>query len=226
MNNKAIFKISYGLFVLSVKDSDKANGCIVNTVMQVTSSPDRVSVAVSKENYTHDILMETKEFTASVISEKADFELFRHFGFQSGADCDKFADYSNYENASNEIPYIKKGCNSYICGKITDSMDLGTHTLFIADVTDMDIIDDAPSATYEYYHKNIKPAADTKNVTSKTSWLCTICGYIYDGDPLPADFICPICKHDASVFVKIDKDGNKTENPEQENDRGEQGVDA
>lgn len=214
MDKKVMYKLSYGLFVLTAK-TDKDNGCITNTLIQVTSEPNRIGFAVNKMNLTHDMVMESKVFNISVISEKADFELFKHFGFQSGKEVDKFADFTDYKNAENGIPYITKGCNAYISGKVVETMDLGTHTFFVAEVTDMQMLDDAESATYAYYQNNIKPkpeeikTGDTvgtlekgETAEGKTVWVCKICGYVYEGEDLPEDFICPWCKHPASDFEK------------------------
>lgn len=193
-----MFKISYGLYVLTSKNDEKSNGCIVNTLQQVTTTPNRVSITVNKGNFTHDMIMDSKEFNISILSEKVTFDTFKHFGFQSGRDVDKFADYP-YETAENGIPYIKEGANSYLSGKVISTSDLGTHTMFIADVTGGEVLSDDPSVTYDYYHKNIKESPAQK----KKGWVCKICGYVYEGDPLPPDFVCPICKHGAADFEKL-----------------------
>lgn len=199
-NQAAMFQLSYGLFVLSAKDEKKDNGCIVNTVQQVTTSPNRILVAVNKGNYTHDMIMKTGEFNASILSEDADFDIFKHFGFQSGRDVNKMEGLEDFDRAENGIIYLTKGANAYISAKVVQTTDLGSHTLFLADVTDGDVLNNVPSVTYAYYHKNIKPQPQE---TKKTGWRCKICGYIYEGEELPADFICPICKHGAEDFEKI-----------------------
>ncbi|MCR5789536.1 MAG: flavin reductase [Lachnospiraceae bacterium] len=205
MDAKTMFKLSYGLFVLTAKD-EKHNGCITNTAIQVTSEPNRISFAVNKSNYTHDQVKKTGIFTISVISEAADFELFKHFGFQSGRDVDKFDGFTDYKEAANGTRIITKGTNAFISGKVIQTVDLGTHTLFIADVTDMEVLSDTPSATYTYYQSNIKPkpAPKTEEKTGKVVWRCKICGYEYEGEELPADFVCPICKHPASDFERVE----------------------
>ncbi len=157
MDKKAMYKISYGLFVVTANRYGKDNGCITNTLAQVTSTPNRVSLTVSKNNHTHDMILETGKFTASVISKDADFGLFRHFGFQSGRDVDKFADFSDCKRAENGTLIITKGTNAFFSCSVWHSIDLGTHTMFIADVEDMEVLSDTPSATYEYYQSNIKP---------------------------------------------------------------------
>lgn len=199
-NKNAMYKLSYGLFVLSAKNGEKDNGCIVNTVQQVTTSPNRILVAVNKGNFTHDMIMETGTFNVSILSKEATFDTFKHFGFQSGRDVDKLEKFDDYQRADNGIIYLTKGANAYLCAKVFHSIDMGSHTLFLADVTDGDVLNDTESVTYAYYHKNIKPKPEK---TKKTGWRCKICGYVYEGEELPADFICPICKHGAEDFEKI-----------------------
>lgn len=202
MNKKAMYNLTYGLFVLTTKLGERSQGCIINTAMQVTTSPNRITITVNKQNLTHSVLMHTKTFNISVLSEEANFEIFKHFGFQSGRDVDKLADYPYAKDAPNGMPYITKGTNAYISGKVIDTLDLGTHTMFIADVTDGEVLSDVPSATYAYYQSNIKPKPE-KNESTKKGYRCKVCGYIYEGDELPEDFICPICKHGADDFEKI-----------------------
>ena len=202
---KALQKLSYGLFIVTANAFGKDNGCITNTVMQVTGQPNRVCLTVSKQNYTHDMLMEHGVFTASVISEKADFELFRRFGFQSGRDTDKFAGFQAVTRTENGTLAVTQGTNAFISGRTFHSIDLGTHTMFLADVTEMQVLTTDPSATYAYYHAQIKPKPDAVGTTpdGQTIWRCTICGYEYVGEELPEDFICPLCKHPASDFEKV-----------------------
>lgn len=195
-----MYRLSYGLFVVTAKEGQKDNGCITNTVMQVTSSPNRISLAVNKENYTHDMILNTGKFNVSVISEQASFELFRHFGFQSGRDVEKFDGFQNASRSGNGLYFITEGTNAMISAKVIQSVDLGTHTLFLADVEDGEVLSEVPSATYAYYQEHIKPKPEKKQ---KGGWRCRICGYIYEGEELPADFICPICKHGAEDFEKI-----------------------
>ena len=207
MNKAAMYKLSYGLFVVTANRDGKDNGCITNTAIQVTSDPNRISLAVNKSYFTHDLIKVTGVFTVSVISEAASFDLFKHFGFQSGRDVDKFADFNDCKRAENGTMIITKGTNGYISTKVVNTVDLGTHTLFIADVTDMDVLADVPSATYTYYQENIKPKPEAvgKTKDGQTVWRCKICGYEYVGEELPDDFICPICKHPASDFEKAVK---------------------
>ena len=198
MDNKALYKLTYGLFLLTANQNGKDNGCIINTAIQVANNPTRVSIAVQKNNFTHDMILKTGEFNVSILSEKAKFDTFKHFGFQTGREVDKFEDYP-MTLAENGIPYITDGANGFISGKVIQSIDLGSHSLFIADVTDGRVISDTPSATYDYYHKNIKEAPDKK----ASGWVCKICGYVHPHEELPDDFICPLCKHPASDFTRL-----------------------
>jgi flavin reductase (DIM6/NTAB) family NADH-FMN oxidoreductase RutF/rubredoxin len=207
-NTKAMYKLSYGLFVCTAVKGEKKNGCIINTAMQVASDPNRISIAVNKANYTHDMIKETHQCNISVISQDASFELFKHFGFQSGRDVDKFAsdyDAANYEIAENGIPYIKVGTNAYFSLKVEQEVDLGSHTMFICEPVFMTVLSDTSSCTYEYYQNSIKPKPEAVGTTPKgeTVWRCVICGYEYVGEELPDDFICPICKHGKDDFEKI-----------------------
>lgn len=205
MDKKAMYKLSYGLFVLTAKDGDKDNGCIINTAIQAASTPNQMSICVNKANYTHDMIQRTGEFTVSVISKNASFELFKHFGFQTGREVDKFADFSDCKRGANNIYYVTQGTNAYISVKVTKTEDLGSHSMFIGEITDMEVLSNDSSATYEYYMNNIKPKPQEigKTADGQTIWRCTICGYEYVGEELPEDFICPICKHPASDFEKI-----------------------
>ena len=202
IDNKAFFKISYGLFVLTSGDRNKMGGCIVNTVAQVTDSPKRVSVAVNKANYTCDLIAATGVFNASVIDENADFKLFQDFGFRSARDCDKFAGRDDIAYAANKLPYLTKACNAFISAKVIEKVDVGTHIIFIGEVTEAKVLADAPSCTYDYYSKNIKPAPPKKE-GGKKGFVCKICGYVYEGEKLPEDFVCPWCKHGASDFEPL-----------------------
>ncbi len=212
MNTNAMFKIGYGLYVLTAKENGFDNGCIINTVTQVTSNPNRITVAVNKANKTHDMIIATGEFNVSVLSTSASFDIFKAFGFRSGKDVDKFSDFNAAERSGNGLYYITDATNAFISAKVITATDLGTHTLFLADVTDCEVLTDAISVTYDYYHKNIKPKPEVKKVT-KTYYRCKICGYIYEGENLPEDFVCPLCKHPASDFEKVEavEENNKGE---------------
>lgn len=200
MDQAAMFKLGYGLYVLTAK-GEKDNGCIVNTVMQITTTPNRIIATVNKMNLTHDIILNTKEFNVSILSTECSFDVFKHFGYQSGKNVNKFEEYKNCKRAENGIYYITEGTNAYISAKVADTVDCGTHTMFIADVTDATILSSDSSVTYDYYQSNIKPKPEQPK---KSGFRCKICGYIYEGDELPEDFICPICKHGASDFERIE----------------------
>lgn len=207
MDKKAMYKLSYGLFVLTARDGEKDNGCIINTAIQAASEPNQLSICVNKANYTHDMIERTGKFTVSVLSEQADFELFKRFGFQSGRDVDKFTNFTGCARGADGLYYITEGTNAYISVTVDKAVDLGSHTMFIGEITDMVVLSDTPSTTYEYYQNHIKPKPQTVGKTDKgqTVWRCRICGYEYVGEEIPDDFICPICKHPASDFEKIVK---------------------
>lgn len=201
MNTQAMFKISYGLYVLTASEDEKDNGCIVNTLQQVTEKPYAVSITVNKQNHTHDMILRTGKFNVSMLSTACTFDVFQHFGFQSGRDVDKFAGYPDAERSDNGICYITKGTNAYVSAEVFETVDLGTHTMFLAKVTDMEVLSEEPSLTYAYYHEHVKPKPESAKVSG---YRCKICGYVYEGDPLPEDFICPWCKHGAEDFEKIE----------------------
>ena len=205
MDKKAMYKLSYGLFVLTAKEGEKDNGCIINTAIQAASTPNQMSICVNKANYTHDMIMRTGEFTVSVISQNAGFDMFKHFGFQTGREVNKFADFESCARGKNGILYVTEGTNAYISVKVDKTEDIGSHTMFIGEITDMEVLSEAPSATYEYYMNHIKPKPQEvgKTQDGQTIWRCTICGYEYVGEELPEDFICPLCKHPASDFEKV-----------------------
>ncbi|MCD7867685.1 MAG: flavin reductase [Clostridiales bacterium] len=204
MDKKAMYRLSYGLFILTAKVGGRDNGCVVNTVTQVTSEPNRITVAVNKNNLTHDMILRSGEFNVSVLTQKAPFETYRHWGFQSGRGVDKM-EAITVSRSANGLVYLPEGANAYLSAKVVESRDLGTHTLFLADVTDGGVLSDEESVTYSYYQKYVKPAPAAK----KKGFVCTVCGYIYEGDVLPEDFVCPLCKHPASDFVPIALDEKK-----------------
>lgn len=207
MDKEAMYKLSYGLFVLTTKDESRDNGCIINTAFQVTSTPNQISICLNKANYTHGMLLKAGEFNISVISQDVGFDLFKRFGFQSGKDVDKFAAFPDVKRGNNGIYYITRGTNAFISVKVNKTEDLGSHTMFIGEITDMEVLSESPSATYEYYMSTIKPKPEQvgKTEEGKTIWRCTICGYEYVGEDLPEDFICPVCKHPAADFEKVIK---------------------
>ncbi len=197
----AMFKLSYGLFVLTAKDGDKDNGCIINTVMQVTDVKKRIAIAVNKANYTHDMIRKTGIFNVSVLTTETPFKVFKNFGFQSGRDVDKFAECGVDARTANGLRYAPKYANAVISGKVVEEHEYDTHTLFIAEVTEAVVLSSVPSVTYQYYFDHIKP--QPQPTTNKTGYVCKICGYVYEGEELPEDFICPLCKHGVDDFEKL-----------------------
>ena len=199
MDMNAMNKISYGLYVIFAREGEKDNGCICNTAAQVTSTPNRVSVTLNKSGYTHDMILRTGEFNVSVLSEDADFSVFTHYGFKSGRDTDKIV--GPMPRSENGLCYLEMSANAYLSCRVVSTVDLGTHTMFIADVTGGEVLSDTPSATYAYYHSHIKPKPQEKK-TEETVWVCDICGYEYVGEEVPEDFVCPICKHGKADFKR------------------------
>ena len=200
MNTNALFKIGYGLYVLTANEMGKDNGCIVNTVMQVTSEPCQIAVCVNKNNYTCEMIQHTKKFNVSVLAEGSSFDVFKNFGFQSGKNADKFTNFSDVKRSPNGVLYITKDTNAFMSAYVQQEIDLGTHIMFIAQLVEAEILSDKPTVTYDYYQKNITPKPQK---TEKKGWRCKICGYIYEEEILPSDFICPICKHGAVDFEKV-----------------------
>ena len=201
VEQNAMFSLSYGLFVLTARDGAKDNGCIINTVTQLTDTPKRISIAVNKANYTHDMIKKTGVFNVSVLSNDAPFAMFQHYGFQSGRDVDKFAGVQGMARATNGVYYLPYCTNAFISARVTQTIEFETHTLFIADVTEARQLSDVPSMTYAYYFANVKPKPS--KLEEQHGWVCKICGYVYEGEELPADFICPLCKHGAEDFEKV-----------------------
>jgi len=201
VDHATMLKIPYGLYVITAQDGQNDNGCIINTVMQITDNPVRIAVAVNKANFTHDMIAKTGVFNLSMLSESAPFSLFEHFGFQSGSTVDKFAYYDHNVRTSNGIRYIPQHVNAVISAKVCDSHDYSTHTVFIANVTQSLIISDEASMTYQYYFDNTKPKPQIS--PDQKGYVCKICGYVYEGDTLPKDYICPLCKHGAQDFERL-----------------------
>ena len=174
MDKNVLNNISYGLYVLTTREDDKDNGCIINTVQQVTTSPCVISVTVNKENHTHDMLIRTGKFNVSCISIDTEFDVFDKFGFVSGKDADKFADWKDVDRSSNGICYLTKGVNGYLSGQVFHTVDMGTHTLFLAKVTDMESLSEDPSLTYAYYHRpSSQSQRQRKTVATAVSSVAT-----------------------------------------------------
>lgn len=202
MDTKSLFKLTYGLYLICVNENGKDNACIINTAVQVSNNPDKISVSVTKGSLTCEMIASTGKFNISCIDTDAEFSLFEHFGMKSGRNIDKFNNFTDVKRSENGILYLTKHANAFISVKVTKTVDLGSHMLFIGEMTDGEILSDNESCSYSYYHTNIKPAPKA-TVESVKGWRCTICGYEYEGEELPADYICPLCKHPASDFEKM-----------------------
>ena len=196
----ALFNIGYGLYVITSNDGKKDNGLIVNTVTQVTNQPNRIAVCINKQNYSHHTIKNTGVMNVNCLSTDAPFSVFENFGFQSGKNVDKFAG-SEILRSDNGLAFLPKYINSFMSLKVEDYVDLDTHGMFICTVTEARVISDRETMTYTYYQNNVKPKPETEG---KKGWVCKICGYVYEGDELPEDFICPLCKHGAADFEPIE----------------------
>ena len=196
----ALFNIGYGLYVITSNDGKKDNGLIVNTVTQVTNQPNRIAVCINKQNYSHHTIKNTGVMNVNCLSTDAPFSVFENFGFQSGKNVDKFAG-GEILRSDNGLAFLPKYINSFMSLKVEDYVDLDTHGMFICTVTEARVISDRETMTYTYYQNNVKPKPETEG---KKGWVCKICGYVYEGDELPEDFICPLCKHGAADFEPIE----------------------
>ncbi len=198
-NMKALFNIGYGLYVVTSNDGKKDNGLIVNTVTQVTNTPNRVAVCINKENYSHHIIKNTGIMNVNCLSTQAPFSVFENYGFRSGRNVNKFES-EDFPRSDNGLLFLPKYINAFMSLKVEQYLDLDTHGMFICSVTEARVISDEPTMTYTYYQENVKPKPETNG---KKGWVCKVCGYIYEGDELPEDFVCPLCKHGASDFEPI-----------------------
>ncbi len=196
----ALFNIGYGLYVVTSNDGKKDNGLIVNTVTQVTNTPNRIAVTINKQNYSHHIIKQTGVMNVNCLSVEAPFKVFENFGFQSGRNVDKFANCENILRSDNGLVFLPKYINSFMSLKVEDYVDLDTHGMFICSVTEARVLSDKETMTYTYYQKNVKPKPETEG---KKGWVCKVCGYVYEGDELPDDIVCPLCKHGAADFEPI-----------------------
>ena len=196
----ALFNIGYGLYVVTARDGDKYNGCIVNTVSQVTNTPNRIAVCINKKNLTHDMVEKTGVMNVNCLSTDAPFSVFEHFGFQSGRDVDKIIG-DGILRSDNGVAFLGHYINSFMSLKVEQTVDLDTHSMFICSVTEARVITDVETMTYTYYQNNVKPKPETDG---KKGWVCKVCGYVYEGEELPDDFICPLCKHGVADFEPIE----------------------
>ncbi len=200
MNPKALFNITYGLYWLSVRSYGQDNACIINTAVQVASDPLTISISVNKANKTHDMIMESGRFNVSALTVDAPFELFKRFGMQSGRDVNKFIGFEDVKRADNGLYVLSRYANSYLSCRLLRTVDLGSHTLFIAALEDAQVISDRPCCTYGYYQSDIKPKPQP---SPKKGWVCSVCGHVYEGEQLPDDYICPLCKHGREDFRQV-----------------------
>ncbi len=199
IETSALFKIGYGLYVVTCNDGVKDNGLIVNSVSQVSDNPNRVAVNINKANYSCEVINRTRRLNVCTLSEECTFDIFKRFGFQSGRDADKFAGFSDWERAANGLPILTRYANGFLSLNVYDTVDMGTHWLFLCDVTESEVLSSVNTMTYTYYQEHVKP----KKPQAKKGWICNVCGYIYEEDELPADYVCPICKHGAADFSKL-----------------------
>ena len=196
----ALFNIGYGLYVVTARDGAKDNGCIVNTVSQVTNTPNRIAVCINKKNLTHDMVAKTGMMNVNCLSTDAPFSVFEHFGFQSGRDCNKIVG-DGILRSDNGVSFLGMYINSFMSLKVEQTVDLDTHSMFICSVTEARVITDVETMTYTYYQNNVKPKPETDG---KKGWVCKVCGYVYEGEDIPDDFICPLCKHGVADFEPIE----------------------
>ena len=199
INKTALFNIGYGLYIVTAREGDKDNGCIVNAVTQLTDKKLRVAVTINKQNYTHDMVKNTGVMNVNCLSVDTPFAIFEYFGFQSGRNVEKFVS-PNLNRNDNGLVIQPDYSNAFFSLKVEQEVDLDSHTLFICEVTQAQVLSDKPTMTYSYYHENVKPKPQKKS----KGYICKICGYVYEGEELPEDFTCPLCKHGADAFEKIE----------------------
>ncbi len=200
MDKKVLYNLTYGLYLLTARNMGKDNGCIINTAVQVANDPARISISVIKQNLTCDMIRETGVFNLSAITEDAPFSLFQRFGMQSGRSVDKFSGFDGAQRAGNTLYYLKDNANMYLSAVVTQEIDLGSHVLFIAEVVDGEVLCQNAPCSYAYYQSSIKPQPQKKAVKQ---WVCNVCGYIYEGDQIPDDYLCPLCFHPKEDFSPV-----------------------
>ena len=202
LSKEGLFRLTYGLYVLTARSGGKDNGCIINVASQVTDNPLQIIVSVNKQNMTHDMIAESGQFNLSILTEQAPMKVFEHFGFQSGRDVDKFADVEWTERTKNGIRYIPQYTNAVLSCEVVSSEDLETQVLYVANVVEAKVLSSAPSCTYAYYHAHIKPKKNPAP-EPKECWICRVCGFVYEGAEMPDDFVCPLCKHSKEEFEHV-----------------------
>ena len=197
----ALYKASYGLYLLSARNDGQDNACIINTFLQITSNaPVGCLISINKQNFTNEMIARTRQFNLSTLTVETPFELLKRFGYQSGRTVDKFKDFTGYTRSENGLIYLTDFTNAFLSFDVLEMIDFGSHTMFTATLAACKTLSDKESITYDYYQRNVKPKPQS---VRKTGYRCTICGYEYEGETLPPDFICPLCKHGAADFVKI-----------------------
>ena len=202
IDKTALFKIGYGLYVVTCNDGKKDNGCIVNSVLQAADDPLRVVVCINKANYTYEVVHANGILNVNCLSVEAPFRVFQHFGFQSGRNVDKFAECGDTApRSANGLITLPKYANACLSLHVISETNLGSHGMFVCEVTESKKLSDIETMTYSYYQSNVKPKPQPKPA-EKTTWVCSVCGYVYEGDELPEEFICPVCNHPASAFEK------------------------
>lgn len=198
MNPKALWKLTYGLYLLTAREEGRDNGCIINTAVQVAENPVRISVSVIKGGCTHDMVLSTGRFALSCLTEDAPFSLYQHFGMQSGRTMDKFAGRRDVTRTDSGLVRLTENACAYLVCRVLSSVDLGSHTLFIGEVVEGDVLSERPACSYAYYQSDVKRRPEP---LKKRGWICSVCGYVYEGDEVPEDFICPLCRHGKDDFV-------------------------
>lgn len=201
MDTKVLYNLTYGVYLLSAKDENQDNACIINTAVQVANNPTRISIAVIKDNLTNDIIAKTGKFNLSPITTQAPFSLFQHFGMQSGRAVNKFENFQDVKRSANGLYYLTKYANAFLSFDVTQSLDLGSHILYIGELKDGEVLSNDTLCTYGYYQTEIKNTAPKQE--TKKGWQCKVCNYIYEGEELPENYVCPICKHGPEDFEKL-----------------------
>ena len=199
MDIKALYNLSYGVYLLTANDGGRDNGCIINTAVQVAENPARISISVIKKNLTCEMILNSGKFNLSCLDKTVTFDLIRRFGMQSGRVADKFEGLKTVFRSENGVLYLADMTNMYLSCKVVEHLDLGSHVLFIAELTDAVVMENTPSLTYAQYHAEVKPKPQAPK-TEKKQYVCSICGYVYEGDEVPDDYLCPLCKHGKEYF--------------------------
>lgn len=195
-----LFGIGYGLYIVTCRENGKDNGLVVNTVSQIGQNPDLIAVGLNRANFSAEVIRRTGRMNVSILTESTPFSLFERFGFQSGRNADKMKGIT-YGRSENNLPYLTSYAKAFLSLKVFSVVELPSHLLFLCSVEESATLSEEPAVTYAYYHQNIKP--QRKPAEKKKGWVCKICGYVHEGETLPEDFICPICKHPASDFERI-----------------------